>query len=671
MADACSACAAGTFKEASGNDALDCLDCKDFSESLAGKISATGCLCVQGYAAAGFFYVGASQTCEACPAGSFCLGTLAGGALATTTATPCPTNSVSDAGAESQAACACKPGYSGANTVCVLCLAGSFKSAAGPGPCDPCQSNVTSGAGSTAAAECLCNAGFTEYNNETNAQCVRCAPNTFKDTLGGGLCQNCTAFSTSPAGSVAAAACVCDLGYSPASGACAPCRAGSYGGTAMDALLKRNVPFITSLATDWNELTQKFDSKCAGQTCAGNTGGMSAGTVTTGTVDGHGAGASVTFVGGTTQTRMQWGANSIPAIFTICSVTRYSGEVKERILSANGNPEGSLNWMHGHGHSSAAGAIFYNSMTTKVENSITPKTDWLVACGRNLVKAGAAGVYMNGVKRLDAVGGEGSCAMAINPPQTTQWSDWQLSKVYIWNYLLSDNDFLLASQALNSEKAETMLLDPGCSACPPHSTSPPASTSIAACACAPGFSGVPGACVACPAGSFKASAGNASCVACNSNATSLAASTHALNCSCVPGYSGPACSVCQAGSFKTGAGPGTCQTCPADSISPAASPNGSMCECNAGFSGANDGACAACPFDTFQTTLGSAPCVTPLCAADEYRATQACWACPLGMTSPPGSPSRDDCVCRPDQIRDSVLLVCKYCQPGTFRFNST
>jgi len=31
-----------------------------------------------------------------------------------------------------------------------------------------------------------------------------------------------------PAGSVAASACLCDLGYSPASGACAPFAAGSY-----------------------------------------------------------------------------------------------------------------------------------------------------------------------------------------------------------------------------------------------------------------------------------------------------------------------------------------------------------------------------------------------------------------------------------------------------------
>ena len=114
-----------------------------------------------------------------------------------------------------------------------------------------------------------------------------------------------------------------------------------------------------------------------------------------------------------------------------------------------------------------------------------------------------------------------------------------------------------------------------------------------------------------------------------------------------------------------------CQSCPANSLSPAASPNVTLCGCNAGFSGPDGGPCTVCFFDTVKTTQGSAPCVTPLCAVDEFQASQACWACPMGMTSPAGSPSRDNCVYWPDQIRDSLLLVCKYCPPCTFRENST
>jgi len=83
VANACSACAAGTFKETSGNAVAACLTCKAFSESTPGTISATGCLCVQGYAADAsaldtcvecakgkYKVASANAACVSCPAGS-------------------------------------------------------------------------------------------------------------------------------------------------------------------------------------------------------------------------------------------------------------------------------------------------------------------------------------------------------------------------------------------------------------------------------------------------------------------------------------------------------------------------------------------------------------------------------------------------------------------------
>ena len=115
----------------------------------------------------------------------------------------------------------------------------------------------------------------------------------------------------------------------------------------MYMLLWRNRPYITSLATDWNEETQRFDSLCAGQTCEGNsTGYATAGTVSRGTINGNGAGAPVTYVGGCDFVEMQWGAQSISTSFTICSVTRYSGGggSQKVILSSRSNPLGHWNW---------------------------------------------------------------------------------------------------------------------------------------------------------------------------------------------------------------------------------------------------------------------------------------------------------------------------------------
>jgi hypothetical protein len=65
--------------------------------------------------------------------------------------------------------------------------------------------------------------------------------------------------------------------------------------------------------------------------------------VSIGNVTGNGAFWSVPYVGGTTGTQFSWGSVSIPSNFTICSITRYSGEVKRRILHCKDR-----NWLHGH-----------------------------------------------------------------------------------------------------------------------------------------------------------------------------------------------------------------------------------------------------------------------------------------------------------------------------------
>ena len=99
------------------------------------------------------------------------------------------------------------------------------------------------------------------------------------------------------------------------------------------SMLLGQKPHIVSDTVDWNVATQRFDSKCGVTTCTGNTGAMVAGNVASGTETDNGAAGQVPFVGGNTATRMQWGGGSIPAAFTICSVTRYSGSTRQRILS--------------------------------------------------------------------------------------------------------------------------------------------------------------------------------------------------------------------------------------------------------------------------------------------------------------------------------------------------
>jgi len=289
------------------------------------------------------------------------------------------------------------------------------------------------------------------------------------------------------------------------------------------------------------------------------------GKATTGTVTGNGAATPVAFVGGGVNVKMQWGALSVPLRFTICSVTRYSGENRNMILGCAGNTLGDLNFIHGHANG-IAGATRYGDngdATNWSPVSISPNTNWVVVCGRNTVAANSTSVIVNGVVRASAVvQGGSSCALGIN--QNAKFnSDWQLSNLYVWNYHLSDQHFDIVSLSLNAA-----LLGPvaptGCLSCPNNSFS--AANSFA-CKCNAGYVGADGGtCLACVAGKYKVSTGSAGCT------------------------------DCLAGQYSTavGATSNVCRDCPSHSTSRIGSTEASNCSCNAGFSRMNTGMCVEC-----------------------------------------------------------------------------
>jgi hypothetical protein len=133
-------------------------------------------------------------------------------------------------------------------------------------------------------------------------------------------------------------------------------------------------------------------------------------------------------------------------MFTICSITRYSGASNhQRILTCD-----TTNWLHGH-VSGNAGAIYYGATTGLLAYSISTRTNWVVACGRNTVASGASGVIINGVVTSTAEGGVADCKFTIAGWQfPSKASDWQLSKLYVWNRHLSNAEFAEASAKLNS-----------------------------------------------------------------------------------------------------------------------------------------------------------------------------------------------------------------------------
>ena len=231
----------------------------------------------------------------------------------------------------------------------------------------------------------------------------------------------------------------CDLGLSDSSSA------GSSSAflNPLADILKLYPAYLMASAESWNVSRQRFTDLSGN----GRVGTLQAGTVSFGSVTGNGAGMSVPYVGGTTETQISWGAASIPSNFTICSITRYSGLVKQRILQC-----GDANWLHGHwrGYNDAtthAGATFYQGAGELFTTNIPSDTDWVVACGRNIETTGSVGTIIDGVPTSVAEGGKGNCALGINW-YTQEASDWQLSKVYVWDSHLPDDVFAEASSRL-------------------------------------------------------------------------------------------------------------------------------------------------------------------------------------------------------------------------------
>jgi hypothetical protein len=202
--------------------------------------------------------------------------------------------------------------------------------------------------------------------------------------------------------------------------------------------------FLTASAESWDSSQQSFMDLSGN----GRVGTLQAGAVSVGSVTGNGATWPVPYVGGTTGTQISWGAASIPSTFTICSITRYSGAAKQRILQCRDR-----NWLHGHhGHVVGnAGATYYDG-PGGLFYTISPNTNWVVACGRNIQTPGSAGTIINGVVTSPAEGGVGNCELVINQifNNWAEKSDWQLSKVYVWNTHLPDAVFADASARLNS-----------------------------------------------------------------------------------------------------------------------------------------------------------------------------------------------------------------------------
>ena len=127
-----------------------------------------------------------------------------------------------------------------------------------------------------------------------------------------------------------------------------------------------------------------YKSSALGQTGNGGTkwassvgsfvGKPLAGTVETVTTTGNGAKCSVRMVTGATTTSYTFG-DILTDHYTICSMTRYTGSHKWRILNG-----AKTNWIHGHWNGKA-GVAHYDGWLGQSTTRLKNVDDWVVLCG--------------------------------------------------------------------------------------------------------------------------------------------------------------------------------------------------------------------------------------------------------------------------------------------------
>lgn len=183
---------------------------------------------------------------------------------------------------------------------------------------------------------------------------------------------------------------------------------------------------------------------------------------------GYGATGNIKYLEGNTGTFIDWPSGSIPPNeFTICSITRYSGATRGRILTSKVIE--TYNLLHGHwkdGNGSYRGAIYYASWLSKYTQNYGTVDDWLVCCGHGS-RNGTTSVPYSAIVDGKFVGideysaGANGVGIITTNPYTlcinkqnpfngaNEHSDFQFSQLIIWNQALTPDEMMCVSNVFN------------------------------------------------------------------------------------------------------------------------------------------------------------------------------------------------------------------------------
>merc|ERR1740121_442660 len=149
---------------------------------------------------------------------------------------------------------------------------------------------------------------------------------------------------------------------------------------------------------------------------------------------GHGADAMVASVKGTQGTSLNFGKLIKSSKFTLCTVTRYAGRYRRRIIQGGGN------WLFGHWHG-RAGVSYTHGWATGYHNNIKPVDDWVVMCGQaGKVLANGRSVGNGRVWRMPHHGGVVVNRGDFGARGLRERSDFEIAEIMVWNSQIADMD---------------------------------------------------------------------------------------------------------------------------------------------------------------------------------------------------------------------------------------
>ena len=223
------------------------------------------------------------------------------------------------------------------------------------------------------------------------------------------------------------------------------------------------------------------------------------GTISQGKSGGNGATFAIDYIAGSSTSSVSWPSGSIPAMFTVCSVTRYTGDSNLRILQGSTG----VNWVHGHDGGKRGIEIVYDGLIATYA-SVGTLTDWLVQCAKNDPGSVSGNVLVDGVASGIRAGSNCASGSTLNINVNGQGSgNFAFSSVVIWSGLLTDAQMVTASSTMMGIVKNQQIQS----------------------------------CSTCEVGKYGAQNGAAAattCVSCPANSNSVAGS---LYCTCNAGYS--------------------------------------------------------------------------------------------------------------------------------------